>query len=128
MQVAALRHLVEELLELDVVAADRLEALHRRGLGIAGPRNRPRRCTERDYADRGDSGRQQARRADEAEPRHDQRTRVPGGGGVSNDTTVGLPPSGLAAKTIPFDSTPISFAGFRLNTTTTVFPISASGS
>ena len=48
--------------------------------------------------------------------------------GVSNVTTVGLPPSGLAASTMPFDSIPISFAGFRLNTTTTVLPTSDSGS
>jgi hypothetical protein len=56
------------------------------------------------------------------------RTRVPGSGGFSNDTTVGLPPSGLAARTIPFDSMPISFAGFRLKTMTTVLPTNASGS
>ena len=48
------------------------------------------------------------------------RTRVPGSGGVSKPTSIGLPPSGLAASTMPFDSTPISFAGFRLNTMTTV--------
>ena len=45
----------------------------------------------------------------------------------SNATTIGLPPSGLAARTIPFDSTPISFAGFRLATMTTVRPMRASG-
>ena len=56
------------------------------------------------------------------------RTRVPGSGGVSKRTSIGLPPSGLAASTMPFDSTPISFAGFRLNTMTTVRPTSASGS
>src|SRR6267142_293047 len=60
--------------------------------------------------------------------RHYQRTLVPGGGGSSNDTTVGLPPSGLAASTIPSDSITISLAGFRLNTMTTVRPTRASGS
>ena len=42
-------------------------------------------------------------------------------------TSTGLPPSGLAASTIPFDSMPISFAGFRFATITTVRPTSASG-
>ena len=46
----------------------------------------------------------------------------------SKPTSVGLPPSGLAASTMPFDSMPISFAGFRLNTMTMVRPTSASGS
>ena len=41
---------------------------------------------------------------------------------------LGLPPSGLAASTMPFDSMPISFAGFRLATMTIVRPTSASGS
>src|SRR5262245_6086277 len=50
------------------------------------------------------------------------RTRVPGSGGFTNVTTSGLPPSGLAASTMPFDSIPISFAGFRLKTITTVLP------
>src|SRR5262249_48398143 len=52
----------------------------------------------------------------------DHLTRVPGAGGSSNETNKGLPPSGLAASTIPFDSTPISLAGFKLNTMTTVRP------
>ena len=56
------------------------------------------------------------------------RTRVPGAGGSSKLTSIGFPPSGLAASTIPFDSMPISFAGFRLTTMTTVRPTSASGS
>ena len=56
------------------------------------------------------------------------RTRVPGSGAASKPTSAGFPPSGLAARTIPFDSTPINFAGFRLNTTTTVRPTSVSGS
>ena len=43
-------------------------------------------------------------------------------------TSAGGPPSTLAASTMPFDSIPINFAGFRLATTTTVFPTSASGS
>jgi len=49
----------------------------------------------------------------------DQRTRVPGAGGVSKLTSNGLPPSGLAASTMPFDSMPISFAGFRFATMAT---------
>ena len=58
-----------------------------------------------------------------------QRTRVPGGGGgSSNRTSDGLPPSRLAASTIPFDSTPISLAGFKLATTTTVRPTRSSAS
>ena len=52
---------------------------------------------------------------------------VPGVGG-STSRAIGLPPSGLAASTMPFDSMPISFAGFRLATITTVRPTSASGS
>jgi len=57
-----------------------------------------------------------------------QRTRVPGGTSASKLTSVGLPPSVLAASTMPFDSIPISFAGLRLNTITIVRPTSASGS
>src|SRR5204862_3384889 len=56
------------------------------------------------------------------------RTLLPGGGGSSNDRSTGLPPSGLAASTMPFDSTPISVAGCRLNTITIVRPTRASGS
>ena len=59
---------------------------------------------------------------------HPSERAFPGGGGSSNDTSIGLPPSGLAASTMPFDSMPISLAGFRLNTITTVRPTSASGS
>jgi len=55
-------------------------------------------------------------------------TLVPGEISWSNPTSTGLPPSGLAASTIPFDSMPINFAGFRLNTMTTVRPTNASGS
>ena len=39
-----------------------------------------------------------------------------------------MPPSGLAASTMPFDSMPISFAGFRLATMATWRPTSASAS
>ena len=56
----------------------------------------------------------------------DYRTRVPGAGGVSNATRIGLPPSALAASTIPFDSMPINFAGLRLKTIATWRPTSAS--
>src|SRR5687767_119400 len=56
------------------------------------------------------------------------RTRTPGGISWSKPTSVGLPPSGLAASTIPLDSMPISFAGFRLKTMTMVRPTSCSGS
>ena len=58
----------------------------------------------------------------------DHRIREPGAMSLSNATSTGLPPSGLAARIIPFDSIPISFAGFRLNTTPTVRPTSCSGS
>ena len=54
--------------------------------------------------------------------------RVPGATSPSKPTSVGLPPSGLAARTMPFDSMPISFAGFRLKTMTMVRPTSCSGS
>src|SRR5262249_7980386 len=57
-----------------------------------------------------------------------QRILVPGGGGWSKDRSSGLPSSGLAARIMPLDSMPISFAGFRLNAITTVRPTSASGS
>ncbi len=59
---------------------------------------------------------------------HHYRTRLPGGGGSSKATSMGRPPSGLAASTMPFDSTPMSFAGFRLATTATSRPTSASAS
>jgi hypothetical protein len=49
----------------------------------------------------------------------DQRTRVPGAGGVSKLTSRGFPPSGLAASTMPLDSMPINFAGFRFATMAT---------
>ena len=58
---------------------------------------------------------------------HDrQRTRAPGAT-PSTLTSVGGPPSTLAASTMPFDSTPISFAGLRLNTMTTLRPTRSSG-
>ena len=58
----------------------------------------------------------------------DHLTRLPGGGGLSKPSRTGRPPSGLAASTMPFDSIPISFAGFRFATITTDRPTSASGS
>jgi hypothetical protein len=54
------------------------------------------------------------------------RTRVPGAAG-SAFNNIAPPPSGLAASTMPFDSMPINFAGFRLATITIVLPTSASG-
>jgi hypothetical protein len=58
----------------------------------------------------------------------DHLTRLPGGGGLSKPSRTGRPPSGLAASTMPFDSIPMSFAGFRFATITTERPTSASGS
>jgi hypothetical protein len=58
----------------------------------------------------------------------DHLTRLPGGGGLSKPRRTGKPPSGLAASTMPFDSIPISFAGFRFATITIDRPTSASGS
>ena len=60
--------------------------------------------------------------------RINHRMREPGGTSPSKATSVGLPPSGLAARIMPFDSMPISLAGFKLNTTPTVRPTSCSGS
>jgi len=57
-----------------------------------------------------------------------QRIRDPGGTSPSKLMSLGLPPSGLAARIMPFDSIPINFAGLRLNTTPTVRPTSCSGS
>jgi hypothetical protein len=59
--------------------------------------------------------------------RVDHRTRQPGSTVSSNVISVGLPPSGLAASTMPLDSMPISLAGLRLNTMAMVFPTSCSG-
>jgi hypothetical protein len=60
--------------------------------------------------------------------RSHHRMRDPGGTSLSKLTSVGFPPSGLAARIIPFDSIPINFAGFRLNTIPIVRPTSCSGS
>ena len=60
--------------------------------------------------------------------RVDHRMREPGAISPSNATRTGLPPSGLAARIMPFDSIPINFAGFKLKTTPTVFPTSCSAS
>jgi len=54
--------------------------------------------------------------------------REPGAMSLSKATSTGLPPSGLAARIIPFDSIPISFAGFRLKTMPMVRPTSRPGS
>ena len=54
-------------------------------------------------------------------------TFVPGATAASNVQSTALP-STEPASTIPFDSTPMSFAGFRFATSTIVFPTSASGS
>ena len=48
-------------------------------------------------------------------------------GGTSKLTIVALPPSGLAASTIPFDSTPIRGLGLRFASRTTRRPTSDSG-
>ena len=56
-----------------------------------------------------------------------QRTVVPGGTSRSGCSRTGLPSSD-AANTMPFDSMPISFAGFRLATTTTSLPTRSSAS
>src|SRR5262249_21335697 len=56
------------------------------------------------------------------------RTRLPGGGGVTKAMSSGSPPSGLAARIMPFDSMPISVAGLRFATMTTERPMRASGS
>ncbi len=47
---------------------------------------------------------------------------MPGGIDGSTDSSVGAPPSTLAASTMPFDSIPISLAGLRLATITIVRP------
>ena len=59
-------------------------------------------------------------RARDVAVRIDHRTRQPGSTPSGTATSVGLPPSGLAASSIPFDSIPINFAGLRLATTTTM--------
>src|SRR5688572_6614712 len=56
--------------------------------------------------------------------RIDHRTRAPAGMLSSTASSVGGPPSTLAASTMPFDSSPINFAGFRLATMTIVRPLS----
>ena len=57
----------------------------------------------------------------------DHFTRVPGGTSASGTRITGSPLSASdAASTIPSDSSPMSLAGCRLATTTTVFPTSAS--
>src|SRR5712691_11783924 len=53
-------------------------------------------------------------------------TLAPGGTSASKVHSTALP-STDAASTMPFDSTPISFAGFRSATITTFFPTSVSG-
>ena len=55
-------------------------------------------------------------------------TFMPGFGSPSTVSNIGCPSSLLAARIIPFDSMPISFAGLRFATMTIVRPTSASGS
>ena len=57
-------------------------------------------------------------------------TMLPGGTSAGTSRSDGSPVSPtVAASTIPFDSTPMSLAGFRFATITTTFlPTSASGS
>src|SRR4029077_6083110 len=54
------------------------------------------------------------------------RTRVPLGTATAGCSSTGLP-SSEAARTMPFDSTPMSLAGWRVATTTTCLPTSSSG-
>src|SRR5205085_1358337 len=54
-------------------------------------------------------------------------TRVPGGTPSATASSDGSPVSPTAAaRTIPFDSTPMSFAGLRFATMTTFLPTSSS--
>lgn len=56
------------------------------------------------------------------------RTSVPGATpDLSGETSARLPSSIFAASSIPCDSTPISFAGWRFATTITVLPTISSG-
>ena len=63
---------------------------------------------------------------EEERGRADYFTFVPGGTSASNVQSTALPSSD-AASTIPNDSTPMSFAGFRFATRTTFLPTSDSG-
>ena len=60
--------------------------------------------------------------------RIDHRIREPGRFLRRTPRAPASPPSGLAARIMPFDSMPISLAGFRLKTTPTVFPTNCSAS
>jgi hypothetical protein len=51
-------------------------------------------------------------------------TRIPGSAPSSTERSSGRPSSPAAARIMPFDSMPISFAGFRLATMTIVRPTS----
>src|SRR5258706_7609689 len=117
-EVAAFRHLAQEHFERERLVANRRKLSRGRRLGGVAGRPQPdgadRQRREREAGESGAAGR--------------HRTRVPGSGGVSNPTSIGFPPSALAASTMPFDSKPIRFAGFKLKTMTTVRPTSASGS
>ena len=63
------------------------------------------------------------------EDRRGYLTVLPGGTSAATSRSDGSPASPtVAARTIPLDSTPMSFAGFRFATMTTFFPTSASGS
>src|SRR5207245_7742129 len=53
-------------------------------------------------------------------------TFTPGGRSRSSERTASLPPED-AARTIPFDSTPISFAASRFATMTTFLPTISAG-
>ena len=55
-------------------------------------------------------------------------TRVPfGAPEACGRTRIGLPSASVAARIMPRDSTPMSFAGLRFATTTTWWPTSSSG-
>src|SRR5262245_61774171 len=59
----------------------------------------------------------------------DHLTMLPLGTSEGTSSSTGFPSSPTdAARTIPFDSTPMSFAGFRFATTTMLRPTSAPGS
>src|SRR5262249_30620712 len=127
-EIATFRHLAQKRLECERLIANG-------GQPARGRRFRRIACGQDDLGcgDGADGSEEEGEKAGEAagaqaRPERHHLTRVPGSGGASNPTSIGLPPSVLAARTIPFDSIPISFAGFRLKTTTTVRPTSASGS
>ena len=107
---------------VDVAAVDRLVAAcdeQREQVEVARD-ERHRQARERERA----APERQLEGAEAVPLRH--LTFVPGATSVSNVQSTALP-STEAASTMPFDSTPMSFAGFRFATSTTFRPTSASG-